>query len=553
MGAFGLASVLLFGSGLHWPPRSGELRDLLLNHIEAVASTPSFVVRAQPIRAARLVESFYELRNFQPAWTSGTTILPTADSLVASIRNTEADGLDPNYYHLAEIENLIREIRDPRRAGQGSEGEIADLELLLTDAFLVCASHLSAGRLHPETLEPRQLSSARDSDLVKVLEQGLATGQVGAALTNLKPSSHDYERLKQAYLLYRTLALRGEGPLIPEGPKLQREDRGARVTALRSRLAATGDLDRQQAREADAFDEPVEQGIRQFQWRHGLVVDGVAGPETVAALNVPAEDRARRIALNMERWRWQPREFGSRYILVNVADFGLEVVEEDDVVLSMRTVVGRPYRRTPVFSARMTYLVFSPFWQVPPGIAGRDILPRIRKDADYLSRERIRVFQGWGPEAVDVDPASVDWNQIEPRTLPYRFRQDPGPSNPLGGVKFMFPNRFNVYLHDTPSKELFDEMARAFSSGCIRVEKASELALYLLRNDSSWTPEEIHKAMGAGWDQTVSLPEPIVVHLRYWTAWVDRDGAVHFRDDIYQQDKKMDKALSVVLDEAEFP
>jgi murein L,D-transpeptidase YcbB/YkuD len=237
---------------------------------------------------------------------------------------------------------------------------------------------------------------------------------------------------------------------------------------------------------------------------------------------------------------------------VNVADFGLEVVEEDDVVLSMRTVVGRPYRRTPVFSAQMTYLVFSPFWQVPPGIAGRDILPRIRKDADYLSRERIRVFLGWGPEAVDVDPASVDWNQIEPRTLPYRFRQDPGPSNPLGGVKFMFPNRFNVYLHDTPSKELFDEVARAFSSGCIRVEKAAALASYLLRNDSSWTPEEIHKAMGAGWDQTVSLPEPIVVHLRYWTAWVDRDGAVHFRDDIYQHDKRMDKALSAFLD-AEFP
>jgi murein L,D-transpeptidase YcbB/YkuD len=389
--------------------------------------------------------------------------------------------------------------------------------------------------------------------LVKVLEQGLATGQVGAALTNLKPSSHDYERLKEAYLVYRTLALRGEGPLIPEGPKLQREDRGARVAALRSRLAATGDLDRQQAPEADAFDERVEQGLKQFQWRHGLVVDGVAGPETVAALNVQAEDRARRIALNMERWRWQPRDLGSRYILVNVANFGLEVVEDDDVVLSMRTVVGRPYRRTPVFSAQMTYLVFSPFWQVPPGIAGRDILPRIRKDADYLSRERIRVFQGWGPEAVDVDPASVDWNQIEPRTLPYRFRQDPGPSNPLGGVKFMFPNRFNVYLHDTPSKELFDEVARAFSSGCIRVEKAAALASYLLRNDSSWTPEEIHKAMGAGWDQTVSLPEPIVVHLRYWTAWVGRDGVVHFRDDIYQQDKRVDKALSVFLDEAEFP
>jgi murein L,D-transpeptidase YcbB/YkuD len=387
----------------------------------------------------------------------------------------------------------------------------------------------------------------QDTDLAQILEQALAAGQVGAALTNLKPSGHDYERLREAYVRYRDLTLSGGWPLVPGGPKLQREDRGARVRALRTRLAATGDLDQQQVQEADMFDEGVEQGLRRFQWRHGLVVDGVTGPETLAALNLPAEDRAWQIALNMERWRWQPADLGPRHILVNVANFALEVVEEDRVLLSLRTVVGKPYRRTPVFSAKMTYLVFSPFWHVPPGIARRDILPRIHKDAAYLSRERIRAFLGWGSEAVEVDTASVDWNQIEPRSLPYRFRQEPGPSNPLGGVKFMFPNRFNVYLHDTPSKELFDEVARTFSSGCIRVENAAELASYLLRRDSSWTPERIHNAMSAGREKTVSLPEPIAVHLRYWTTWVDRDGAVHFRDDVYQRDKMLEEALSAFI------
>jgi murein L,D-transpeptidase YcbB/YkuD len=295
------------------------------------------------------------------------------------------------------------------------------------------------------------------------------------------------------------------------------------------------------------LDDAVEQALKRFQYRHGLVVDGVAGPETIAALNVPAESRARQIALNMERRRWHPQNLGTRYILVNAAAFGLEVVENDRVVLSMRTVVGKPYRRSPVFSATMTELVFSPFWHVPPGIAKHDILPRIRKNAAYLSQERIKVFRGWGPEAVEVDPTSVDWSQIEPDALPYRFRQAPGLSNPLGGVKFMFPNRFNVYLHDSPSKELFDEVTRAFSSGCIRVERAAELASYLLRQDPFWKPDEIHKAMTAGPEQTVSLPEPIAVHLRYCTAWVDRDGAVQFRDDIYKRDKALDEALSAIF------
>jgi murein L,D-transpeptidase YcbB/YkuD len=245
----------------------------------------------------------------------------------------------------------------------------------------------------------------------------------------------------------------------------------------------------------------------------------------------------------MERWRWLPQDFGRRYILINVADFSLEVVEGEHPVMSMRVVVGRQYRRTPVFSDNMTYLVLNPSWYVPANIAGQDILPKIQENPEYLSRQRIRVFRGSGSEAPEVDPATVEWSQLRAQTLPYTFRQDPGPDNALGRVKFMFPNRFNVYLHDTPAPDLFTKTTRAFSSGCIRVEKPIELAAYVLGGNPAWTREALVAAIRSGETQTVRLPQPIPVHLVYWTAWVDGSGVLQFREDVYGRDRVLDEAL----------
>jgi murein L,D-transpeptidase YcbB/YkuD len=314
------------------------------------------------------------------------------------------------------------------------------------------------------------------------------------------------------------------------------------VAALQARLVATGDL----AADADprgTFGPATEAAVRQAQRRHGLAVDGAVGAETRAALSEPVEYRIRQLVVNLERWRWLPAELGTRHILVNIANYELDVVESGREVLSMRVAVGRPYRKTPVFSDRMTHLILSPYWHVPPSLAVQDKLPEIqRQGLDWFARNNMKVFQGWGSDAVEVDPATVDWGRLSATNFPYRLRQEPGPNNALGRVKFMFPNRFNVYLHDTPGREIFGRTERAFSSGCIRIEKPMELALYLIQ-DQDWTPERIQRAVDARVEQTVVLRAPLPVHILYWTAWADADGTVQFRRDLYDRDPALAAAL----------
>ncbi|UCE07671.1 MAG: L,D-transpeptidase family protein, partial [bacterium] len=259
----------------------------------------------------------------------------------------------------------------------------------------------------------------------------------------------------------------------------------------------------------------MKESIRKFQQRHGLDVDGAIGTKTLAALNTSVDDRIRQIEVNMERWRWLPQDLGKRHILVNIANFELDVVEDGNQVLTMLVIVGKTYRRTPVFSDKMTYLVLNPYWHVPPNLARQDILPQIKKDSTYLARKKIKVFDSWGADTKEIDPKTIDWSKVTIKNLIYRFRQDPGLENALGRIKFMFPNQFNVYLHDTPSLELFKKMVRDFSSGCIRIEKPIDLAEYVLRGDPKWTRKDILAALAKGVEQTVRLPEPIPIHLLY--------------------------------------
>jgi murein L,D-transpeptidase YcbB/YkuD len=316
------------------------------------------------------------------------------------------------------------------------------------------------------------------------------------------------------------------------------------VATLRSRLEISLDLTATVKEERDLFDAGLNQAVLRFQERHGLIADGLVGPATLAALNVPASDRLRQIEMNMERWRWLPRDFGHRYLLVNTAAYQLYVIEDERIVLQMRVIVGTRYRKTPVFSGKMIYMEVNPYWHVPPRIAKEDILPRLWKDPQYLVDQNIRVFQGWQANAPEVDPFFVDWEQVKPRNFSFKFRQDPGPSNALGRIKFMLPNKFDVYLHDTPARQQFQRPQRNFSSGCIRIEKPIALAEYLLRADPRWSKERVLKVIDTRKTRIVRLPEPIVTHVIYLTAWVDPSETVHFRDDIYGRDAIMDKALS---------
>lgn len=544
--------VLCIGAALAGcgsPPQTEEaghelVAERIRTRIEAAGVVTDLRAGGEPVYESVALPGFYVRRLYRPAWsdTGGPTRL--ADDLVRALRRADREGLRGEDYHLAAIDTLLAAVRaDARSGGVIVPDRWAELDLLLTDAFLVYGSHLLAGRVNHETLRPEWVANRRGADFAAVLEAALESGKVAATLATLAPPHPGFRRLRAALARYRAVAARGGWPTIPPEATLKRGDRGSSVAALRERLQLEDDLWSVVEEDADLFDEALEEALKRFQRRHGLTADGAVGSGTRAELNVSVERRVEQLELNLERWRWLPKNLGRRHIIVNIAAFNLDVVEDEAVVMNMRVVVGRPYRRTPVFSDTMRYLVLNPYWQVPRSLAIQDLLPRIRTDPSYLAGHKVRVFQGWGPEAREVDPATVDWSAITSARFPYRLAQDPGPLNALGRIKFMFPNRFNVYLHDTPTRRLFEETERDFSSGCIRVERATELAEYLLRRDSRWNRGAILRALDETVDGTVPLPEPMPIHLLYWTAWADRDGTIQFRRDLYDRDAPLWKAL----------
>jgi murein L,D-transpeptidase YcbB/YkuD len=351
------------------------------------------------------------------------------------------------------------------------------------------------------------------------------------------PRNAFYRNLKGALAEYRALAAAGGWPSVPAGSTLAPGMSDARVPALRARLAATGDLDSVETAAADdVYDGATVEGVRRFQARHGLEQDGAVGPATLAALNVPVEARIEQMRVNLERARWVLGDLGDDFLVVNVAGFRLYVVRRNEIVWTTRVQVGQPYRRTPIFVATLSYLVFNPTWTVPPTILRRDILPAVRNDVGYLASRNIDVIDDSG---MVVDAMTVDWSGS---TFPYRFVQRPGPNNALGRVKFMFPNEHFVYLHDTPSRDLFDRESRAFSSGCIRVEDPLELARLVLRR--GWDEQRIDDVVAAGRTETVTLDDPISVLLLYWTAEADVAGRVFFNADVYARDAEVSSALA---------
>ncbi|MDX1394751.1 MAG: L,D-transpeptidase family protein [Gemmatimonadota bacterium] len=523
-----------------------EVRERVRTRIEAGEVPGALSADGEPLRARVALSSFYERRAFEPAWIGADGPMPHLDELTTALEAGDLDGLRPGHYHGARIAEALEETRARASAGLPAEpGALADLELLSTDAFLLFASHLSLGRVDPESLDAKWVANRREFDAAAALERGLAEG-VRATLAALRPRQALYEGLRTAYERYRALADAGGWPTVPDGPSLEPGARDPRAAAIRRRLAVTGEISAGElsvAGGSDLYDATLERAVRTFQQRHGLGADGVVGPATLAALNVSAADRARTLWLNLERWRWLPADLGRLHVIVNAANFELDVVEDGEEVFTSRVMVGRPFRRTPVFSDRISYLVVSPYWNVPHSLAVQDQVPAQKRDTGYFARVGMRVFQGWGDEAAEIDPATIDWGRLEASRFPYRLRQDPGPLNFLGAVKIMFPNRFNVYLHDTPLREGYQRARRDFSSGCIRVERALELAEFLLRPVPGWDMARMRRAVDARREETVRLASEVPVHLLYMTAWVARDGTVHFREDIYERDGPLETAL----------
>ncbi|MEJ2173219.1 MAG: L,D-transpeptidase family protein [Woeseiaceae bacterium] len=504
--------------------------------IELLSSSGHPDFRGIDVASGNLLVEIYENRRFRPAWTD----LDQVDELLTAIEATAADGLDPADYHLEQVRTGYRQLL----AGDVTTAIArAELDVLFTDSLIRLVYHQRFGKLNPYTLDP-QWNFRRDLDGVSAaaaIQSIIDADSLLDRLQTLFPRGRFYEQLRQSLARYREIEANGGWPEFPEGPTLKPGMVDNRVPVLARRLAVTGDLDTDAVAAADTtYAEIIEAGVRRFQKRHGIGVDGVIGPTTARVLNVPASRRVRQLEINLERARWVFDDITDDFIIVNIAGFTAYVVRDREVVWQTRVQVGSTYHKSPVFRDEMKYLVFNPTWTVPYSIATKEILPQIQSEPDYFAKRDFDVKDRNGKL---VDPESIEWSELSRRNFPYTLVQRPGPNNALGRVKFMFPNEHAVYLHDTPSKSLFGRAERAFSHGCIRVENPFKFAEILLGADG-WTQDRFQEVLDSGEIKTVFLSKPMPVMLLYWTAQVDPGGDVHFYQDVYDRDQRIEDGLN---------
>jgi murein L,D-transpeptidase YcbB/YkuD len=503
------------------------------------AKRPAYVTSdAEGKKLWKLTRQFYERRQFVPAWIEGTNPRPQMEEFVRALNAAASEGLDPQLYSVGMLDQRRQEASKGFLTKKGFQaGEAGALDVLLTYLYMKYASDLADGLSDLAHADPAWQIKPEKFDPAAHLEQALEASRIEESLADLTPENPQYRALRKMLSDYRSIASNGGWPSLPAGLKLKPGQTSPHVGLLAKRLAITGDYRGPTLHGPGRYDGQLVEAVQQFQRRHGLADEGAIGPAVVAAMNVPAQQRISQIELNLERWRWLPRELGDRYILVNIPEYRLEVWEGNRVPLTMKVVVGKKDTPTPIFNDEMTYLVFSPYWNVPPDIAKGETLPEVLNDPGFLDRMNMEVLDASGNA---VDPLTIDMED----PAKYRFRQRPGADNALGLVKFMFPNQHNVYLHDTPSDSLFARATRSFSHGCVRVEQPLAFAQYVLRDQPEWTRERIEQAMHAGEEKTVKLREAIPVYLGYWTARVSPDGQMQFRSDVYGVDKRLTGMLA---------
>jgi murein L,D-transpeptidase YcbB/YkuD len=472
-----LASVL-FASAAYADP----VADALGARIDELQFGGDLHIGDARILMDQLLPSIYAERGFQPLWTDEGRI----QELLEWLETAPAHGLDTADYHLADLKAQIAEARASR-----TPLAMADQDILLTEAFLLFGYHQVFGKVHPTGVD------ANINFKRRFLTEGGPINGAPAVIASDKPLAHHiaehlgrapiYEQFQGLLAQHREIAASGGWPTVPAGETLRAGDDDSRVAALRRRLVASGDLPPGADTASTHFNDPLATAVKSFQARHALGTDGVVGANTYAALNVPVETRIDQLRLTLERIRW-----------VRVFFY-----ERNGITWTARAMVGRAYRQTPIFRGRMQYMEINPTWTVPPGILRKDVLPAIKRDAGYLQAKNMSVIDRDGEV---VDPTTVDW-QAYSRGIPYSIRQEPGPKNALGEIKFIFPNEHFVFLHDTPSRNLFDRPERTFSSGCIRVDKPFELAQLLLNEPGKWNQETLGAVRDSRKTQRIRTPK----------------------------------------------
>ena len=501
-------------------PSTPTIADFLARDVDRDQS-----LRALGVARSDYISAIYALGGNVPLWTQPARVLELLDALAGA----DLHGLDPDDYHYGRLQAL-----------RAHPGEIsAALDILLTDALARYAYHLRFGKANPEEIDANwNYSRALETrDPARWMFDAIVEQRITSALDGLRPHTPTYTTLQRALARYRAIADAGGWPQLAPGPTLKPGTRDSRVITLRDRLAAENFVGSVRPPDPAEYDPELELAVREFQRRNGLAEDGAVGKNTLAALNVRASARVETLRVNLERVRWIFRDMEDELLVVNIAAFHAAYLRRGLILWSARAVVGRPYRQTPIFKARMTHVITNPTWTVPPTILRQDVLPAMARDPAYLSAKHLRVFDRKGNA---INPGTIDWQRTRSDGFPYVLRQDPGAHNALGRVKFMFPNPHFVYLHDTPSRDLFARAERTFSSGCIRVERPFELAALLLRGNPAWQPE---KALGETQPRRFDLNHAVTVMLLYLTAFAGADGEVQFRRDVYARDANVLHAL----------
>ena len=528
-----------------------KVREHLISRLTSLTIKNKIDSKTNLICNIELLFDFYLYRKIKPVWVTKDGLSNKAEVFIKTIIEADHEGLNSATYHRDDILTLLADIELNSVLDAFEPAKFAELELLLTDAFFSYGFHLSEGMVEPNPTNFDWHIKKPKKNLLKILQASLHNEKLEELVDILQPHHSGYLRLKSALLKYKNIKSSGGWHKVPVGSKMRKGDTGKRIAALRSRLIISGDLADSKNVNEEYFDETLEDGVKKFQARNGLKIDGVVGSNTISALNISVEDCIEQIKLNMERWRWLPQDLGKRYILVNTANFELDIIENGQTVTSTRAIVGKKKRPTPALSRKITYMELNPYWNIPHKIAINDMLPCIKKDPNYLKDKSIRIFENWEDGAKEINPESIDWDTVTKKNFAYKLRQDPANSNALGRIKFIFPNEFSIYLHDTPARELFNKTKRTFSSGCIRIEKPMELAAYLLTDNSKWTYEKLTAAVNSRKTRAILLSDPINIHILYWTAWVDKDGIVNFRDDMYGRDRQLNIALNEKINSPE--
>jgi murein L,D-transpeptidase YcbB/YkuD len=515
---------------------SQEVQEVIRARAEYVQEFSDTYLKDETISGVIILPIFYENRNFIPAWSDVNKV----DQLFGLIESMILEGLNPLDYHQEELIRLREEVSQTENP---SADLIADYDITLSDALVRIFYHLLFGKVDPERLDANwNIYTEIDlNDGSRWLQNAIDSPNLIGYFDEKKSKYRFFNLMRQALSRYRTLDVAGGWPVIPAGETLKPGMGDNRIPLIRERLSLTDDYKGGESQNSNIFDEALEMGVKHFQSRHGLNPDGVIGKNTLNEMNIPVEKRIEQLLVNLERGRWVFRDITDNFLLVNIAAFYADYVKDNKIIWKARAQVGKNYRQSPIFKANLQYLVFNPTWTVPPTILNKDVLPAIKKDKSYLKRKNMKVIDHKGKI---IDPSKLDWSKYTSKNFPYMIRQDPGSWNALGRVKFIFPNEHYVFLHDTPSKTLFNSESRAFSSGCIRVEDPFGLAEKILNDKDNWNQEKIMELVGSEKTKTVHLKNPIPVLLLYATAFPAADeNIIEFRKDIYNRDQAILKGL----------